>query len=373
VTASPSRGAFPDRRAWERTSLAREGRAIERLNAVRVAVEVGGHQAEFLSWGFYEPTPWRNYLHTHSFYEICYAYAGRGVFRTGGWELPVEAGTVFVARPGHVHEIVSSDDDPLGIHFWSYTLIPVRAAGRGGGRSSDHDHGRALLAAFAEPAAPVLSRQPGRVPDILELLCAEAATPGPGVGDVVRNLAGLLVVETARSVVDDQDLTPAPAPEAPTRDEQMVRTMVRYLRDNYDRPVLVRDVAAQVHLSERHASRLFRAFTGTTIHAFLVRLRLEIAAQRLLARAAKAGPVSITEVARSCGYPDARHFTTAFRRHWGVTPGAFRSGNGTAHLSPDGHVPFDRAPSPNEPSPDAQSPTELSPTDLAPNAHRQVC
>ncbi|REF36442.1 AraC family transcriptional regulator [Thermasporomyces composti] len=334
MTASPSRGVFPGHQAREHTSLARGGRAIERLNAVRVAVEVGGHQAEFLSWGFYEPSPWRNYLHTHSFYEICYAYAGRGVFRTGAREYPVEAGAVFVARPGDVHEIVSSDDDPLGIHFWSYTLIPVRAAARSG--SSDHDHGRALLAAFAEPAAPVLSRRSGQVPAILELLCAEAANPGPGVGDVVRNLAGLLVVETARAVVDDQNLTPEPAPEAPTRDEQMVRTMVRYLRDNYDRPVRVRDVAAQVHVSERHASRLFRVFTGTTIHAFLVRLRLEIAAQRLLARAAKAGPVSIAEVARSCGYPDVRHFTTVFRRHWGVTPGAFRSGDGTAHLPTDG-------------------------------------
>lgn len=340
MTASPSRGAFPDRRARERASLASEGRAIEQLNAVRVAVEVGGHQAEFLYWGFYEPKPWRNYLHTHSFYEICYAYAGRGVFRTGPWEYPVEAGTVFVARPGDVHEIVSSDGDPLGIHFWSYTLVPVGATTRdSSGRTPDHDHGRALLVAFAVPAAPVLSRQPGRVPALLELLTAEAAAPGPGFGEVVRNLAGLLVVETARVVVDDQELAPTPAPEAPTREERMARTMVRYLQDNYSRPVSVRDVAAQVHMSERHASRLFRAFTGTTIHAFLVRLRLEIAAQRLLAREVRAGPVSIAEVARSCGYPDVRHFTTVFRRHWGVTPGAFRSGNGTAHLPREPELP----------------------------------
>ena len=37
----------------------------------------------------------------------------------------------------------------------------------------------------------------------------------------------------------------------------VVNTAVRYLRDNYAQPIEVRNVADQVHLSERHVSRLF--------------------------------------------------------------------------------------------------------------------
>ena len=241
-------------------------------------------------------------------------------------------------------------DDPLGVHFWSYTLVPVPArsrptatrGGAGPGREPSRaygndprprrsgDNGRALLDAFAGPTTPVLSRAAGRIPGLLEFLAREAAAPGPAFGDVLGALAGMLVVDTARAVVDDPALAPTTDPAAAQREERVARTMVRYLQDNFDRPVAVRDVAAQVHLSDRHAGRVFRTFTGTTIHGYLVKIRLEIAAQRLLARASP--KTSITEIARACGYPDVRHFTTAFRRHWGVTPGAFRGGSGTAHL-----------------------------------------
>lgn len=326
-----------------------DGRDLELLNAAQVGFDVAGHRAEFLYWGFYEARPWRNYLHTHSFFEICYAHAGRGSFRTGDHEHAVEEGMVFVARPGDVHEIVSSTQNPLSVHFWSYTLVPLATGAgsgtgaAGGGTTARRgerrgDNGGALLDAFARPGTPVLSHTAGRIPEVLEFLAREAAAPGPAFGAVVAGLASTLLVDTARAVVDDPGLAPGPDPASVPREEQLARTMERYVQDNFDRQVAVRDVAAQVHLSERHAGRLFRSFTGTTIHGYLVRLRLEIAAQRLLAPDSSVRAASISEVARSCGYPDVRHFTTAFRRQFGVTPGVFREGSGTAHLAgpPDG-------------------------------------
>jgi AraC family L-rhamnose operon transcriptional activator RhaR len=51
---------------------------------VPLSPDLGGFRAEILSWGFFEPRWWRNHLHGHSFFEICYAYAGRGTFRCLG-------------------------------------------------------------------------------------------------------------------------------------------------------------------------------------------------------------------------------------------------------------------------------------------------
>ncbi|MBO0880788.1 MAG: helix-turn-helix transcriptional regulator, partial [Mycobacterium sp.] len=101
------------------------------------------------------------------------------------------------------------------------------------------------------------------------------------------------------------------------------------LHDNYERELRVRDVAAQVHMSERHASRLFRQATGTPIRAYLQRLRLDVAATLLAER-----ELSVKEIAHSCGYPDVRHFTTAFRLHHGMTPAAFRAASGTRFTDP---------------------------------------
>ncbi|MGW0230128.1 helix-turn-helix domain-containing protein [Actinopolymorpha singaporensis] len=307
------------------------GRALASLTSARVGVDVAGHRAEFLYWGYYEPRPWRNYLHTHSFFEICYAYAGTGVFRAGEQEHVVVPGTLFVARPGDVHEIVSDTDDPLCIHFWSYTLVPARTR-RPPAVIPERSEGREVLELFAAPGTRALSQATERIPAVLGLLAAEAAAPGPAYEQLLSALAGALVVETARAVVDEPHLRPRPTADPAGRDERTVATMVRYLQDNYDRTVSVRDVAAQVHLGERQVGRLFRAQTGTTVHAYLTRLRLEIAAQRLLEHSADGEYAAVAEIARQCGYPDVRHFTTAFRRHWGVPPGAFRDGGGTAQL-----------------------------------------
>jgi hypothetical protein len=43
--------------------------------------------------------------------------------------------------------------------------------------------------------------------------------------------------------------------------------------------------------------------------------------------------LSVAAIARSCGYPDARRFSTAFRRRWGALPTEVRARNGTTHLA----------------------------------------
>ncbi len=289
------------------TGLGYDGRLLERLGSLDVALTAGGHRVRFLSWGFIEPRPWRNYLHTHSFFEVCHAYAGHGTYRHGDDEHHVQSGDLIVARPGDVHEIVSSDDDPLGLQFWQFTLLPD---------SGD----RELLDAFTAPAGPVLSATGDRIAPLLELLTGEAA--GPAHPEIVEALCATLVLDTARAVTGVAAAAVEPAAQG--RDELLVAAMERYLKDNHDRHVTIRNVAAQVHLSERHANRLFRRVSGTTIHAYLARYRLGMAAQRLTAR-----QHSIKEVARLSGYPDVRAFTTAFRRHWGTTPAAYRRHGGT--------------------------------------------
>jgi hypothetical protein len=54
------------------------------LNAVPIALSLGDFNVDMLHWGFISSEWWRHYLHVHSFFEICYAFAGRGEFREQG-------------------------------------------------------------------------------------------------------------------------------------------------------------------------------------------------------------------------------------------------------------------------------------------------
>ncbi|GAC1442845.1 MAG: hypothetical protein NVSMB52_00490 [Chloroflexota bacterium] len=222
----------------------------------------------------------------------------------------MQGGDIFVARPHEPHEIVSSPDDHLGIYFWAYNLTPTghrTSAGSG-----------ALFSSFASSRRAVAAA-PAAMDVTLALLTEEIAHRESGYRDAVDGLARKLLLDTARVLVDHR----LPEEGIPTSDRGanhiIVAQIIAYLHDNYTRPVAIRDVAAQVHLSERHTARLFHAMMGVSIGEYLTGARMDMASQLLLE-----GRLAIKEVARAVGYADVRHFTTRFRDRTGLPPAAFR-------------------------------------------------
>lgn len=75
--------------------------------------------------------------------------------------------------------------------------------------------------------------------------------------------------------------------------------------------------AQRLHVSEKTLSRLFIQQTGLTFRLWRQRLRLLSALPLLEQKQA------VTEVALACGYESTSAFITAFREHFGSTPGEF--------------------------------------------------
>jgi AraC-like DNA-binding protein/quercetin dioxygenase-like cupin family protein len=287
------------------------------LNSVPLTLSLGGFSTDVLHWGFISGEWWRNYLHVHSFFEICYAFAGNGEFRICEEHYDVKAGDVFVAKPDEPHEIISDKKEPLEIYFWSYTLVPPvkRQAG-----SSDID---TLLRAFLETKRRVNSDMV-QMERTLELLTDEVVRREVGYPQVVQGLMTKLLLDTARAV------TNVHVPSAQvlrSAGDAAVDLMMRYLQDNYDRPLSIQDVVSQVRLSERHARRLFLEAIGKSMKEYLTSLRLDVAKQRLLSE-----NVSISDIAFAVGFSDVRHFSTTFKQGVGVTPSEFREKGGTKFL-----------------------------------------
>jgi AraC-like DNA-binding protein len=81
----------------------------------------------------------------------------------------------------------------------------------------------------------------------------------------------------------------------------------------------LRDIADECGLSVSHFSRAFRKSTGLAPHAWLLHARVE-AAKALL----KKREVSLSTIARVCGFADQSHFSRVFARRVGLSPGAWR-------------------------------------------------
>ena len=104
------------------------------------------------------------------------------------------------------------------------------------------------------------------------------------------------------------------------------RKVRAYIDSHVAGPVLVAGLCGLVHLSEAHFSRAFRRTFGKSPHAFVIRRRVELAAQYMLQTEAP-----LSDIALRCGFTDQPHLSRHFRRTTGQTPAAWRR----AHSSED--------------------------------------
>ena len=284
------------------------------LNQLSLELDFPGVSGEILYWGYFDGKAWwRNYLHIHSFFEACYVLSGLGHYVTNNKTYQLKPNDLFIARPNERHEIVSSQADPLEIYFWSFTLVPKPAS------QCELNN---LFDAFAKHKT-FLAESP-RVFALLESLCQEITLKQAGYSHCVESLAKQLLIETARAFAGSQ---PVPSDSGRSYQNAAVNTILHYLRDNYHQALTLKEIAAQVHLSERHMSRIFKRETGSSIKRYLSQLRMNIAKQRLLS-----SQQSVSDVAFEIGFEDTRYFSTAFRKATGLSPTKFREQGGTTFL-----------------------------------------
>jgi AraC family transcriptional regulator len=99
---------------------------------------------------------------------------------------------------------------------------------------------------------------------------------------------------------------------------RQLRRLTDYIRAHLSEELSLAVLAQQAGFSPYHFARVFRQAAGESPHHYVLRQRLETA-QRLLKE-----PVPLAYVARASGFANQSHFTRTFKRHLGLTPGAYR-------------------------------------------------
>ena len=103
------------------------------------------------------------------------------------------------------------------------------------------------------------------------------------------------------------------------RDQQRVLAVARHLQDNLGQVITLADMANTAHLSPFHFLRVFTRVIGQPPHQWLLRRRLDYAAQLLAA-----SEMPVTQVALESGFTDLSNFNRTFRAEYSRTPGEFR-------------------------------------------------
>lgn len=104
-----------------------------------------------------------------------------------------------------------------------------------------------------------------------------------------------------------------------TRQQQWVDDTKALLSTAYFENLTLDDIANQVHCTPYHLCRLFKRFTGTSIHQSMQQLRLRHALDIL-----EDGGRDLTTLSAHLGFSDHSHFSQRFRQHFGLTPSQYR-------------------------------------------------
>jgi AraC family transcriptional regulator len=145
-----------------------------------------------------------------------------------------------------------------------------------------------------------------------------------------------------------QCIHPSAAGDVPDGRGRLLAWQARKVRDHIEShlagPLLVADLGALIQRSAAHFSRAFKRTFGESPHSYVVRRRVELAAQYMLTTAA-----SLSDIALRCGFADQAHLCKQFRQSTGETPAAWRRAYQSNHdengtMSPDGSMRPDSSP-----------------------------
>jgi len=151
----------------------------------------------------------------------------------------------------------------------------------------------------------------------LALITAETASDAPGAEEVVSRLADALLTQALRAALAELESSSGAGVLA-LRNPQ-IAAAIELIHRQPERAWTVGDVAAKVALSRSAFSARFRELVGESPRRYITRTRLAHAAALLHTTDA-----SLTEIAVRAGYATEFSFGKAFKRTFGVAPGAYR-------------------------------------------------
>jgi AraC-like DNA-binding protein len=229
---------------------------------------------------------------TFAFYSIEFVVRGLGRLRLGAHEHRLQPGSIFSYGPGIPHQISTDPEQTLTKYF-------VDFAGR--------DAAALLKGARLRAGAVAQIFPPMEIQPLFEELIRNGrrgTRHSPGICAMLLEALALKILES-----------PAPMPGRETLAFATYRQCRDHISRHFQRLRSVKEIARECHLDDAYLCRLFKRYDQETPYRFLVRLKMNYAAERLQSPA-----TLVKQVAEDAGFANPFHFSRAFKSMFGISP-----------------------------------------------------
>ncbi|ALS29173.1 AraC family transcriptional regulator [Paenibacillus cisolokensis] len=252
-------------------------------------------------------------FHSHPTAEMMYVISGRCTVET-----ETESGTeTFRLRKGDFilldaevrHRLLVGDDSPSRMLNVEFAFAPQTGAVPTLRAAAAAE--RALGEMLAGRRPYIVLRDTNDVYHNLKSLVLELDETGREDGWMVQLQMSELLIRVARLARQAEHDGKSYDP--------YVSQAIRFIRQNYDRDIQIRDIAAFVSLHPGYLQRIFRERMGRTLTDYLTELRIE-KAKMLLSRT----DLPVADIPEYIGINSREYFSALFKKRVGQSPAAFR-------------------------------------------------
>ena len=230
------------------------------------------------------------------YYSVELVVRGRGWLTLDSTAHALTAGTVFSYGPGVYHQIRTDPRGLLDKYFVDFT----------GPRAP-----QILRECGLPPGSAARICSAGEVQEIFDNLIRDGLRNNGMCNVLCAVLLEYLMIKLA-DLMTPCGARPSPASATFQRCRQYISANFRRLRS-------LGQIAEECDIDEAYLCRLFRRFEHRAPYQYLLRLKMNFAADQL-----RDPKILVKEVAASVGFQDPFHFSHAFKNVFGTSPDFFR-------------------------------------------------
>lgn len=233
---------------------------------------------------------------TFPFYSIEFVARGRGAVKLQGRTHALQAGRFFSYGPGVRHDITTSRTEPLVKYFVDFWGTDAR---------------RLLRTCNLSPGSTAQVFAPHEIESVFDELIRSGCRGTRHSASLCAKFLECLALKIADSR--------APLGRAATLAFATYQQCRQHIQQYFDQLKTLQQIAKECHVSGPYLCRLFRRFDQQSPYQYLLRLKMNHAAELL-----KRPDALVKQVAEQTGFGDPFHFSRAFKSVLGVSPDLFR-------------------------------------------------
>ena len=249
---------------------------------------------------------YQTFEHEQSVYEITYVLSGSGSFHVDSHTYGMEKGDLLITRKGEMHNIVSSESDPLRYFYLGFDFSePVRSEHVFQLKRFFDQSGEVKVSnsrGVQEPFMKILSEFISD--DVLSNLLIEAY-----MHEIICGVYQIFSRRYYRSYL---------LSGSNNADEKLVYDVINYIDVNLESMENLSALSSAFGYSYTHIAQKFSALTGESLKAYHTKRRFEKANEYL-----REG-YSVTKVAELMGFKSIHAFSRAYKKYVGIAPREYK-------------------------------------------------